>query len=120
MRFKRGLTLFGLLVITAACAGPPEPVTTPLEPPTSPPAMATVATAQTTTAPPATGSMPEPSPALEPTATTAAAPATAVTEPAMAVAPESAEDRFGVDAEGYFVRGLASAPVIIEDYSDFL
>jgi hypothetical protein len=38
----------------------------------------------------------------------------------MAVAPEPAEDRYGVDAEGYFVRGLASAPVIIEDYSDFL
>ena len=113
MRFKRGLTLFGLLVITAACAGPPEPVSTPLEPPTSPPAMATVATAPTAPAPPATGSMPEPSPALEPTATTAAV-------PAMAVAPESAEDRFGVDAEGYVVRGLASAAVVIEDYSDFL
>jgi hypothetical protein len=118
VRLKTGLTLAGLLVVTVACAGPPELAAIPAQPPATAPTAIT--TAPTATAPPTAGSTTEAMPAPEPTATTVAAPATAITEPTTTVAPDPADDHYGVDAEGYFVRGLASAPVIIEDYSDFL
>lgn len=117
MRFKLSFWVLGLIVALAACAGPATPVAPPgvtaipVELPTDAP----------TLAPEPTAVVAEPTVAAEPTATLAPTlTATTPPEPTATFAAEPAEDQYGMTEDGYFVRGLASAPVVIEDYSDFL
>lgn len=114
MRFKQLIILVGLSLALSGCLGisttvegPPDTVTTvaaPTEAPTPAPEPTAVAVEPTATSEPAATLAPEP------TATTPPEPTTA----------EPADDQYGVTDDGYYVRGIASAPVVIEDYSDFL
>lgn len=85
--------LLGLLILATACAGPGGAGDSALR-----------------------------TPATMPSPTVAAAPASGSAEDSALRTPAtaSADPGFSRTEDGYYVRGRADAPVIIEDYSDFL
>ena len=109
MRFKQIIVLLGLSIALSGCLG----ISTTVEgPPNAAP------TDALTRAPAPTALADEPTATNEPAATLTPEPtATTPPEPPQA---EPADDQYGVTGDGYYVRGSAGAPVVIEDYSDFL
>jgi len=109
MRFKQMIVLLGLSIALSGCLGlsttvEEPPNAAPTDAPTRAPEPTEVAIEPTATSEPAATLTPEP------TATTPPEPPPA----------EPADDQYGVTSDGYYVRGPAGAPVVIEDYSDFL
>jgi hypothetical protein len=100
-----------VLIVLAACSGSRAP-----EPTAAEPAQTTAISTTATVLLPATATTAAP---MAPTST----PAPEVTVPDTAVepAPVATNDAgYSRTPDGYYVRGQADAPVVIEDYSDFL
>jgi len=123
MRFKQMIVLLGLSIALSGCLGlsttvEEPPNAAPTDAPTRAPEPTEVAIEPTATSEPAATLAPEPTATNEPAATLTPEP-TATTPPEPPPA-EPADDQYGVTSDGYYVRGPAGAPVVIEDYSDFL
>lgn len=121
MHFKQLFVFLLLSLALAGCLG----ISTTVQLPTDVAPTIAAPTEAPTRAPDPTAVVIAPTQASESTATlapesTATTPLEPTVAPTATLAAEPADDQYGVTEDGYYWRGLASAPVVIEDYSDFL
>jgi hypothetical protein len=123
LSLRGSLILAGFALALAACAGT-EARPAPTAVVKTPPPIASTATTQPADNPPAATSEPT---ATEVQATAAPEPMAAnptaiaeLTVTAALTATPPADPGFSRSEDGYYVRGRTDAPVIVDDYSDFL